>query len=60
MLTSSPMLLLIAMGCVYRMFTRDWQAEPDYHGLAMFAGLLAALSLVVVLSVGAAVMGATK
>jgi Zn-dependent protease len=53
LMTSNPMLLLIAVACVYRMFTKDWQAESDNQGLAMFAGLLGALSLVVVLSAGA-------
>jgi len=58
LMTSNPMLMLIALACVYRMFTKDWQTEPDNQGLAMFAGLLAALSLVVVLSAGATATGA--
>lgn len=41
MLTSNPMLLLIAAVCAYRMFTRDWQPDPDNVGLAWFLGLLA-------------------
>jgi Zn-dependent protease len=53
LLTSNPMLMLIALACVYRMFSKDWQTESDNQGLAMFAGLLAALSLVVILSAGA-------
>jgi hypothetical protein len=39
------MLLLITGVSAYRMFTRDWQAEPDNQGLALFVGLLAALTL---------------
>ncbi len=46
MLTSNPMLLLIAAVCAYRMFSRDWQDEPDHRGLALFLALLAALALV--------------
>jgi Zn-dependent protease len=53
MLTSAPMLLLIALGCAYRLFTKDWQNEPDNTGLSQFLLLLAALTLVVVLSNGA-------
>jgi Zn-dependent protease len=58
LVTSNPMLLLIAMACVYRLFTKDWQTETDNRGLALFAGLLAALSLVVVLSAAATVTAA--
>jgi Zn-dependent protease len=46
MLTSNPMLFLIAAVCGYRMFTRDWQIEPDNEGLAYYVGLLAALALI--------------
>jgi len=58
LLTSNPMLLLVAVGCAYRMFTRDWPAEPDNKGLAQFLGLLAALSAVVMLSSGSASIAA--
>jgi Zn-dependent protease len=50
LITSNPMLLLIALVCAYRMFTKDWETEPDNQGLALFAGLLVALSAVVALS----------
>jgi Zn-dependent protease len=60
LLTSNPMLLLIALACVYRMFTRDWQTEADNQGLALFGGLLAALSVVVMLSAGAAGTGPVR
>lgn len=50
MLTSNSMLLLICGVCGYRMFTRDWQPEPDNGGLLQFVGLLAALTLVTVLA----------
>jgi Zn-dependent protease len=46
LLTSNPLLLLIGAVCGYRMFTRDWQVEPDNAGLLQFTGLLAALTLV--------------
>jgi Zn-dependent protease len=46
MWTSNPMLFLVAAGATYRMFTRDWQVEPDRPGLAVFVGLLAALAAV--------------
>jgi Zn-dependent protease len=48
--TSNSMLLLVAGVCGYRMFTRDWQAEPDNRGLSQFVGLLAALTLVTALA----------
>jgi Zn-dependent protease len=50
MLTSIPMLLLIALAGAYRMFTKDWQEEPDNTGLGHFLMLLVALSVVVMLS----------
>jgi Zn-dependent protease len=50
MMTSQSMLLLIGGVCGYRMFTRDWQAEPDNRGLLQFVGLLAVLTLVTVLA----------
>jgi len=53
LLVRNPMLIAVALCCVYRMFTRDWQTEPDNRGLAQFLGLLAALSAVLMLSPGA-------
>src|SRR5436190_12357600 len=44
LLTSNPMLLGIALCGVYRMFTRDWQNEPDQQGLLQYLGLLIALA----------------
>jgi Zn-dependent protease len=49
-LTWNPMLFLIAAVTAWRYFTRDWQPEPDHQGLAIYAGLLAALALVGVLA----------
>ena len=46
--SSNSMLFLIGAVCAYRMFTRDWQKEPDNTGLIQFIGLLAALTLVAV------------
>jgi len=51
---------MLPLPTIYRMFTRDWQAEPDNHGLMQFGALLVALSGVVVVSAGAvAVSGST-
>ena len=50
MWTSNPLLLLIILVGAYRMFTKDWQAEPDNTGLAQFAGLLAGLTLITTLA----------
>jgi Zn-dependent protease len=47
-LTSNSMLFLVGGVCGYRMFTRDWQKEPDNAGLFQFVGLLGALTLVTV------------
>lgn len=54
MLTSTPMLALVTIGCGYRLFTRDWQAEGDREGLVQYVGLLVALAVVVVLTAGTA------
>jgi hypothetical protein len=56
-ITSTPMLLLIAIGCAYRMFTRDWETEPDQQGLMQFAGLMVALAVIFVLSTAPANTG---
>ena len=50
MLTWNPMLFLIAAVSGYRLFTRDWQAEPDNEGLVRYALLLVLLALVAVLA----------
>ncbi|MCU1233470.1 MAG: peptidase [Candidatus Solibacter sp.] len=49
-----PMLGLVALGCAYRMFTKDWEDEPDQQGLMQFLGIMVALALVFVLSAGGA------
>jgi Zn-dependent protease len=54
LLVGNPMLLIITIVCAYRMFTRDWQQDSDRQGLIQFAGLLAALALIVTLSAGSA------
>jgi Zn-dependent protease len=59
-ITSSPMLLLIAAGCAYRLFTRDWQNEPDREGLMQFVGLLVALAAIATLSDGPAAISAAQ
>ena len=58
--TSIPMLLLISLGCGYRLFTKDWQAEPDREGLLQFVGLLAILAMIAVLSGGAAAIPGSR
>jgi Zn-dependent protease len=60
MITSLPMLLLISAGCAYRMFTKDWQTEPDREGLMQYVGLLVALSAIAALSAGPAVISAPR
>jgi Zn-dependent protease len=50
LISGTPMLLLIAGVLTYRMFTRDWAAEPDRPGLTRFVGLLVALSAVAVMA----------
>jgi len=48
--SSESMLLLIALGAGYRLFTKDVAKEPDHVGFAQFAGLLVVLTAVAVLS----------
>jgi Zn-dependent protease len=60
MVTSAPMLLLIAAGCTYRLFTRDWQEEPDREGLMQFVGLLVALAVIAALSSAPAAIPAAR
>jgi len=60
MITASPMLLLIAAGCAYRLFTRDWQTEPDREGLMQFVGLLVAFAAIAALSAGPAAISAAR
>jgi Zn-dependent protease len=52
MLTGAPMLLIIALCAVYRLFTKDWQMETDRPGLMQFVGLLAALAMIATMSAG--------
>jgi Zn-dependent protease len=59
-LTSIRMLLLVAMGGGYRLFTKDWETEPDNSGMAQFVALLGALTLVMALSMGAMAAGAAR
>src|SRR5258708_15843478 len=44
-MTSEIMLLLIALGATYRLFSKDWPEEPDNVALGQFVGLMAALSV---------------
>jgi hypothetical protein len=60
MITAVPMLLLIAAGCTYRLFTKDWQTEPDRKGLMQFIGLLVAFAAIAALSAGPASISAMR
>jgi Zn-dependent protease len=60
MITAVPMLLLIAAGCTYRLFTKDWQTEPDREGLMQFVGLLVAFAAIAALSAGPASISAMR
>lgn len=48
--TSEPMLFLIALVTVYRLFTKDSPSEPDQTGLLQFLGILSALTAVAVVA----------
>ena len=48
--TKEAMLGLVAIGAIYRLFTKDAAQEPDNTGMLQFLGLLAALSTVAVLA----------
>ncbi len=58
-ITSTPMLLLVAIGCGYRMFTKDWETEPDQQGLMQFVGLMVVLAAIFALSAGPAAISGT-
>ena len=49
-LSSQTMMLLVAIGLTFRMFTKDAADEPDSTGFMQFSGLLAALTTVIVLA----------
>jgi len=59
LLAGNPMLALIALGCTYRLFTPDWQSEPDRPGMIRFLILLASLAAIVALSAGSAAVSPT-
>jgi Zn-dependent protease len=46
MLTSDTILMIIALGAGYRLFTKDAPEQPDNIALMQFVGLLASLSVV--------------
>ena len=48
--TSEPMLFLIALAFVFRLFTKDAPSEPDQTGLLQFLGILSALTAVAVVA----------
>jgi Zn-dependent protease len=50
MVSGHPMLFLIAAVGTWRLFTRDWQNEPDREGALRFAALLIVLAIVAALT----------
>jgi len=50
LLSSEPMVFLIALAALFRLFTKDASTEPDQTGLVQFAGILSALAVVSVLA----------
>ncbi len=50
--TGESMLLLITLGCAYRLFTKDAAEEPDAICLQQFAALLVALAAIAVFAKG--------
>jgi Zn-dependent protease len=58
-LSRNEMLAGIAIVGLFRLFTRDVETKPDNTGLAQFAGLLVALTLVYMLSASAMATAAT-
>jgi len=57
MLTRAPLLLVIALCAVYRMFTKDWEKETDRLGLMQFLGPMAAFAISIALSAGPSALG---
>ena len=55
-LTQESMLLLVSLGAGYRLFTKDYPAEPDRGALFQYAGLVAALSVLWLLCRSASVL----
>jgi Zn-dependent protease len=60
LLSGCPLLVLIALVCGWRMFTRDWQEQSDREGLMQYLGILLALTLVYVLSSGSAIISSSR
>lgn len=50
MLTGETMLLLIALGALYRLFSKDYPEQPDKLTLVQYAGLIIFLSMLMLLS----------
>jgi Zn-dependent protease len=49
-ITEETMLLFVAMGATYRMFSRDYAEEPDNGALTQYVGLVVLLALLVLMS----------
>lgn len=49
-LTEETMLLLIALGAVYRLFSKDYPEEPDNLTLVQYGGLVVFLSMLILAS----------
>ncbi len=52
--TEETMLVLIAIGAVYRLFSKDYPAEGDNMTLTQYVGLIVLLSMLVLMSMQAA------
>jgi hypothetical protein len=49
------MLLLIAAGALYRLFSKDYPAEDDNGVFTQYAGLIVLLAMLVLMTAGGAV-----
>jgi hypothetical protein len=52
--TEETMLLLIAAGALYRLFSKDYPAEDDNGVLTQYVGLIVLLAMLVLMTSGAA------
>jgi hypothetical protein len=52
-ITEETMLLLIALGALYRLFSKDYPAEDDNGVLMQYAGLIVLLSMLVLMTASA-------
>ena len=53
MLTRDGMLILVALGCGYRLFTNDYPPESDIPVLGQFAALIVLLAMLCMVGIPA-------